>query len=94
MQADDNPDANALTPVAVTVALADGRRHEIMVEDVYGSPARPMGREARLAKFRRNWISGAAPLDERAGEALIARGRAAGDGRPTSPRLLDLLSAR
>jgi hypothetical protein len=30
-----------------------------------------MGREARLAKFRRNWISGAVPLPERAGEDLI-----------------------
>jgi hypothetical protein len=31
-----------------------------------------MGREAHLAKFRTNWISGAAPLPERAGERLIA----------------------
>ena len=59
-------------PVAVSSALDDGRRHEIMVADVYGIPARPMGREARLAKLRRNSISGGAQFDERAGEALIA----------------------
>jgi 2-methylcitrate dehydratase PrpD len=72
VQADDNPDPNALAPVVVAVVLADGRRHEQRVEEVYGSPARPMGREARLAKFRRNWISGGTPLAERAGAALIA----------------------
>jgi 2-methylcitrate dehydratase PrpD len=72
VRADDNPDANALTPVVVAVALADGRCHETRIEQVYGSPARPMGREARLAKFRRNWISGARPLNQRAGEELIA----------------------
>jgi aconitate decarboxylase len=93
VQADDNPDANALTPVAVAVGLADGRRHEIMVEDVYGGPARPMGREARLAKFRRNWISGAAPLDERAGEALIAEVERLEEVEDVT-RLIDLLSAR
>ena len=81
VQADDNPDANALTPVAVAVALADGRRHEILVEEVYGSPARPMGREARLAKFRRNWISGAVPLDEARRRRADRAGRAAGGDR-------------
>jgi 2-methylcitrate dehydratase PrpD len=70
--ADDNPDPNALAPVAVTVLLNDGSRHEARVSAVYGSPARPMGREAQLAKFRRNWISGARPLPVAAGEQLIA----------------------
>jgi aconitate decarboxylase len=70
--ADGNPDLNALAPVAVTVLLNDGSRHEARVSAVYGSPARPMGREAQLAKFRRNWISGAKPLAEAAGEQLIA----------------------
>ena len=53
--------------------LNDGSRHEARVSAVYGSPARPMGREAQLAKFRRNWISGARPLAEAAGEQLIAQ---------------------
>ena len=71
--ADANPDPNALTPVAVTALLHDGRRHEAHISAVYGSPARPMAREARLAKFRRNWISGAQPLAAAAGEQLIAQ---------------------
>jgi len=70
--ADDNPDPNALAPVAVSVVLNDGSRREARVSAVYGSPARPMGREAQLAKSRRNWISGARPLPAAGGEQLIA----------------------
>jgi aconitate decarboxylase len=69
--ADDNPDPNALTPVSVAVRLNRGATHETCVSEVYGSPARPMGREAHLAKFRANWISGTKPLPEAAGERLI-----------------------
>lgn len=69
---DDNPDPNALTPVTVTVTLDDGREHGITVDQVYGSPARPMSRAAHLAKFRENWVSGARPLPQAAGEKLIA----------------------
>ena len=71
IEVDDNPDPNALGPVTVTVALRDGARHEARVTRMYGSPANPLTRDAHLAKFRRNWISGARRLDERAGEALI-----------------------
>jgi aconitate decarboxylase len=71
LSADDNPDPNALAPVTVVVRLRDGVTHEIGVGEVYGSPARPMGREAHLAKFRTNWISGATSLPEAAGERLI-----------------------
>ena len=71
VSADDNPDPNALTPVSVRVRLADGTAHEVLVREVYGSPAKPMGREAHLAKFRANWISGAASLPEAAGERLV-----------------------
>ena len=70
--ADDNPDPNALTPVEVAVRLEDGSRHATRIGTVYGSPARPMGREAVLAKFRSNWISAVRPLEEAAGEKLIA----------------------
>jgi 2-methylcitrate dehydratase PrpD len=71
VSADDNPDPNALGPVNVVVRLRGGAMHEASVGEVYGSPARPMGREAHLAKFRANWISGARPLPEAAGERLI-----------------------
>jgi aconitate decarboxylase len=69
---DDNPDPNALGPVTVTVRLKHGLVHEATVREVYGSPAKPMDREAHLAKFRTNWISGVRPLPEAAGERLIA----------------------
>jgi aconitate decarboxylase len=68
---DDNPDPNALAPVTVIVRLQGGATHKVRISEVYGSPARPMGREAHLAKFRANWISGARPLPEAAGERLI-----------------------
>jgi 2-methylcitrate dehydratase PrpD len=71
VRADENPDPNALGPVNVVVRLNGGATHETCVSEVYGSPARPMGREAQLAKFRANWISGARPLPEPAGERLI-----------------------
>ena len=71
VSADDNPDPNALTPVTMVVRLHGGATHETSVGEVYGSPARPMGREAHLAKFRANWISGARPLPEAGGERLI-----------------------
>ena len=68
---DDNPDPNALAPVTVVVRLQGGTTYELRISEVYGSPARPMGREAHLAKFRANWISGARSLPEAAGERLI-----------------------
>jgi len=71
LSVDDNPDPNALAPVSVAVRLEGGRAQEVVVREVYGSPAKPMGREAHLAKFRANWISGAKPLPEAAGERLI-----------------------
>jgi aconitate decarboxylase len=73
LRADDNPDQNAFAPVRVMVTLENGTSHEIRVDEVYGSPARPMTRDAHLAKFRRNWMSGALPLAEAAGHALAAQ---------------------
>jgi 2-methylcitrate dehydratase PrpD len=72
IEADGNPDPNALAPVSIAVRLDGGGVHEALVREVYGSPARPMSREAHLAKFRTNWISGAQALPEAAGEQLIA----------------------
>ena len=66
---DDNPDPNALAPVAVEIALRDGRRLSRRIEAVAGGPARPLTRAQHLAKFRGNWAW--AGLDAQAGEALI-----------------------
>ncbi len=71
IEADDNPDKNALTPVTVTVALKGGAVHEITMEVVYGNPAKPMTRDAHLDKFRRNWSLAARPLTEGGAERLI-----------------------
>jgi 2-methylcitrate dehydratase PrpD len=71
VRADGNADPNALGPVAVEVTVKGGQRHAIAVEHVSGSPARPLSRVAHLAKFRRNWTSGARPLDEADGERLV-----------------------
>ena len=57
----------------MAVILADGPTFDVRVEQIYGSPANPMTPQAHLAKFRRNWASGALPLPEASGEALIAR---------------------
>ncbi len=69
VETDANPDPNALAPVAVKVALRDGRRLSRRVEAMPGGPALPLSRAAHLDKFRRNWAW--ASLDPEAGEALI-----------------------
>jgi len=54
IEPDGNPDPNALTPITVRVRMTDGTEHETVLETVYGNPAKPMTREAHLAKFRGN----------------------------------------
>jgi len=61
---DGNPDPNALTPVAVAIALTDGRRFDTRIDAVYGNPAKPMGRAAELEKLARNFAAAAKPLPE------------------------------
>ena len=89
---DDNPDQNALAPVRVAVTLENGTRHEIRVDEVYGSPSRPMTRAAHLAKFQRNWGSAALPLTDAAGDALVAEIDAL-ESRADVTELVDLLIA-
>lgn len=72
MQVVDVGNANALTPVEVAVGLTDGTRHEVRVEHMSGSPARPLSREAHLAKFRRNAAAATPPLPTAKVERLIA----------------------
>ncbi len=68
---DHNPDPNALTPVTVSVTLNDGRRLSRTIETVYGNPAKPMSRDAHLAKFRRNFESSRDPLPAANADRLI-----------------------
>ena len=67
----DRGDPNALTPVAVEIELTGGRYHAIKLDVVYGNPARPMSREAHLAKFRRNCELAARPVPAEKAERLI-----------------------
>ena len=69
---DGNPDPNALSPVEVDIHLADGRMVSQRVETVYGNPARPMTRDARLAKFRSCWGASACGLADGGADAVIA----------------------
>jgi len=71
MEADGNPDPNALGPVTVSVTLGNGQRHELRVDRMYGSPGKPMSRDAHLAKFRLNWVNGVHRLDAARGERLL-----------------------
>jgi 2-methylcitrate dehydratase PrpD len=70
---DENPDPNALTPIAVDVALNNGRHHAATLDVVYGNPDKPLSREDHLAKFRRNCAGASTPLAEDAVETLIDR---------------------
>jgi aconitate decarboxylase len=63
---------NAFTPIDVAVTLKDGTRHDLQLEVVYGNPARPMTREAHLAKFGRNAELGTKPLPQAKIEQAIA----------------------
>ena len=68
---DGNPDENAMTPVAVDIALGDGAMVTTTIDTVYGNPRKPMSPDAHLAKFRANWRAGPMPLDPGRGEELI-----------------------
>lgn len=72
VEADGNPDPNAFSPVTVTLGLKDGSRLERSVDVVYGSPAKPMSREAHLEKFRTNIAHGRGGLPPSNAERLIA----------------------
>jgi aconitate decarboxylase len=49
--ADTNADPNALLPQRVEVDLPDGRTLDVAIDDVLGSPARPLSPETARAKF-------------------------------------------
>lgn len=71
IDADDNPDPNAFTPVTVTVRLRSHVELTRTLAVVYGNPAKPMTREAHLAKFRGNLGFAAGPVPAANAETLI-----------------------
>ena len=50
----DGDPPNALTPVDVTMTLADGTEFSHHVDAVYGSPRNPFARDGQVAKFHAN----------------------------------------
>lgn len=62
VQADGNPDPNALVPQRVAVRLRDGAEFAWSCETMLANPARPLTREQHLAKFRRCLDFAATPL--------------------------------
>lgn len=88
----DNGNPNALTPVDVAIVMRDGRRHGICLDDVYGSPARPMSRDAQLAKFQRNCANGRHAIPEAKSLELVHRIDAL-EAEPDVSRLVDLMVA-
>lgn len=72
VEANDNPDPNALAPQQVRIRLTDGRVLDWACDVMLANPARPLSLEAHLAKFRRCWDFAADALPEASREALIA----------------------
>jgi 2-methylcitrate dehydratase PrpD len=68
---DGNPAVNVLAPQRVEISLLDGSELALDLPAVLGAPARPLGRERHLAKFRRAASSGLRPMSERNVERLI-----------------------
>ena len=69
---DDRGDPNALTPVRIKMQLSDASVHQCELDAVYGNPAKPMSRDAQVAKFRSNCALAKYPLSEAGVDALIA----------------------
>jgi 2-methylcitrate dehydratase PrpD len=67
----DAGDPNALTPVEVEIVTKDGARLRAALDTVLGNPAKPLTREAHLAKFRSNAAAALKPLPAAAIEQLI-----------------------
>ena len=55
----------------MTVRLKDGRELSRIIDTVYGNPGKPMGREAHLTKFRRNFQSALSPLPAENADRLV-----------------------
>jgi aconitate decarboxylase len=88
----DAGDPNALVPQKVTIRMKGGREYSIQLDEVIGSPAKPLSHDRHLEKFRRNWISGAQPLDPIRGERMIELIDALED-HENSTDLVDLMTA-
>jgi 2-methylcitrate dehydratase PrpD len=67
----DRGDPNALTPVEMEIALHSGARLATRIEVVYGNPAKPMTREAHIAKFMANAAAGVRAVPAEQARTLV-----------------------
>ncbi len=72
VEADGNPDPNALAPQAVTVRLTNGASHTWRCETMRASPSRPLTRAQALAKFQRCLMLSAERLPDDRADRLVA----------------------
>ncbi|MBT3700674.1 MAG: MmgE/PrpD family protein [Alphaproteobacteria bacterium] len=71
VEANDNPDPNALSPVEVSVTLKNGTVLRQGVEIVYGNPENAMTRDAWLEKFHKNAAGAAKPISREKADAMV-----------------------
>jgi 2-methylcitrate dehydratase PrpD len=71
MEADNNPDPNALVPQQVVITLRDGTVLRWQCDIMLANPARRFTREQHLAKFRRCLDFAQEPLRAGTAETLI-----------------------
>ena len=72
VEADDNPDPNALVPQRLAVRLHDGRTLEWGCEQMLASASRPLSQAQHLAKTRACCAFAARPWSDRETDELIA----------------------
>ncbi len=73
VQADDNPDPNAISPATLTLTLANGAVVEQTIDKALGHPDNPLSRAQRLEKFWSCWNLAEAGPGEARGTALLAQ---------------------
>lgn len=71
MEADGNPDPNALVPQQIVVTLKDGTALRWSCDTMLANPVRRLTREQHLAKFRRCIEFAEQPLRAGAGDTLV-----------------------
>ncbi|MGE0698378.1 MAG: MmgE/PrpD family protein [Hyphomicrobiaceae bacterium] len=71
MKVRDAGDPNALTPIEVELVTTSGVTHRAALDVVLGNPAKPLSREAHLAKFRANAAAALVPPAPQVIERLI-----------------------
>ena len=68
---DNNPNPNALSPVALKINMTDGKSYSKVIDRVLGHPSKPLDRTAHLTKFKTNCNHAIMPPAEETQNHLI-----------------------